>query len=98
AGEALWIVPSRQVHMFGMRYAIDVAFLDDAGAVVRTIPELAPWRVSPAVENAASALELPAGALARFGIDVGSRIVIDGAPAASTARAGGLGPLVVNFL
>ena len=33
-GEGLWIVPCRSVHTLGMRYPIDVAFLDARGIVV----------------------------------------------------------------
>ena len=33
-GEGLWIVPCRSVHTLGMRYPIDVAFLDARGVVV----------------------------------------------------------------
>ena len=35
-GEGLLIVPCSGVHMFGMRYPLDVAFLDGSGRVVRT--------------------------------------------------------------
>lgn len=30
-GEGLWIVPCRSVHTLGMRYPVDVAFLDAQG-------------------------------------------------------------------
>ena len=33
-GEALWIVPSRGVHTWGMRFAIDVVALDERGVVI----------------------------------------------------------------
>jgi len=33
-GEALWIVPSRGVHTWGMRFTIDVLALDEAGNVI----------------------------------------------------------------
>jgi uncharacterized membrane protein (UPF0127 family) len=32
--EALWLEPCRSVHTWGMRTAIDIAFLDDAGRVL----------------------------------------------------------------
>src|SRR5262249_56041136 len=47
AGEGLWLKPCRQVHMFGMRYPVDVAFLDDEHRVVGLVPCLLPWRGSP---------------------------------------------------
>ena len=77
--EGLWIWPSNQVHMFGMRYAIDVVFLDDAGRVLRAVHGLRPNRVSPRVRGATSVLELPAGTLTRVGLAEGARVEIDGA-------------------
>ena len=67
-GDGLWIRPCRQVHMFGMRYAIDVVFLDDACRIVGLAAELQPWHVSPLVKAATSVLELPAGTIARTGL------------------------------
>ena len=40
--------PCRHVHTFRMRFAIDVAFCDVDGVVLRTCT-LSPWRVSPVV-------------------------------------------------
>ena len=80
AGDGLWIRPCRQVHMFGMRYAIDVVFLDDARRVVGLTESLAPWRVSPMVKAATSVLELPPGTIARNGLREGQRITIEPGP------------------
>ena len=44
-GEGLWIVPCRSVHTLGMRYPIDVAFLDATGVVVGILEGLPPNRV-----------------------------------------------------
>jgi uncharacterized membrane protein (UPF0127 family) len=75
-GEGLWIRPCRQVHMFGMRYAIDVVFLDDATRIVGLTTDLRPWRVSPLVRAATSVLELPAGTIARAALCEGQAITI----------------------
>jgi len=83
-GQGLWIRPSNQIHMFGMRYAIDLVFLDGAGRVVRLVHSLAPNRTSPRVAGATSVLELPAGTLERTGIAEGDLVEIDadtGSPA-----------------
>jgi uncharacterized protein len=80
-GEGLWIKPSRQVHMFGMRYALDLVFLDAAGQVLRLVHALPPNRISPRVAGAISVLELPAGMLAGTTLAEGDRVEI--APAAS---------------
>jgi uncharacterized membrane protein (UPF0127 family) len=84
AGDALWIRPCRQVHMFGMRYAIDVVFLDDGHRIVGLAADLQPWRVSPRVAEATSVLELPAGTIAGAGLREGHPLTI----AARTPSAG----------
>lgn len=101
-GEGLWIRPCRQVHMFGMRYPIDVVFLDERLDVVHTIPALAPWATSPRIGAATSVIELPAGTLTRVGVAPGARLVIaDGSAAADTApiaATGGARVLLLNLL
>jgi protein-S-isoprenylcysteine O-methyltransferase Ste14/uncharacterized membrane protein (UPF0127 family) len=101
-GEGLWIRPCRQVHMFGMRYPIDVVFLDDHLAVVHTIPALAPWATAPRIGAATSVIELPAGTLARVGVAPGARLVIANgagpADAVPSAAPGRLGGLLLNLL
>lgn len=76
AGEALLITPCRAVHMFGMKYAIDVAFLDRGGRVVAIEPELQPGAKSGWYASARHALELPAGTLAGSGTEVGDLLSI----------------------
>src|SRR5436305_12171672 len=78
SGEGLWLKRSRQVHMIGMRYPIDVAFLDDRLQILRTISALPPGTVSPRVAGATSVLELPAGTLAETGLKEGARVEIEG--------------------
>jgi len=57
----LWIRRCRAVHTCGMRYAIDVAFLDRGGRVLR-VARLAPWRAAWCGQ-ADSVVELRAGCL-----------------------------------
>ena len=42
--EGLWLVPCKAVHTFGMRYAIDVVFLDGDRRIIKVVSELAPNR------------------------------------------------------
>jgi uncharacterized protein len=62
-GEGLLLTPCHSVHMYGMRFPIDVAFLDRAGRVVAAYPHLRPGRRTAWHKAAVAALELPAGAL-----------------------------------
>ncbi len=78
--EGLWLVPCRSIHMFFMRAAIDLAFLDRQGVVVRQVPGMRPWSLRPfgvtllPVRGAHSALELAPGALRRLNIVPGTRL------------------------
>lgn len=71
-GQALWLAPCRQVHTFFMRFAIDVIFLDQTGKVLRLCRRMAPWRISPWVAGAGSALELAEGGA--DGLALGDRL------------------------
>jgi hypothetical protein len=98
-GEGLWIKPSNQVHMFGMRYAIDVVFLDDAGTVLRVVHALQPNRISTRVKGATSVLELPAGTLSRVGLTEGSIVAISGdAEARQGPRVDVVGTVACNLV
>ena len=46
-GHALLIPRCRSVHTFGMRFAIDVVFLDERGRVIRVARAVPPRRVRP---------------------------------------------------
>jgi uncharacterized membrane protein (UPF0127 family) len=69
AARALHLRPCRAVHTFGMRFALDLVWLDAAGRVVR-IDRSVPPRRHRACLRARSVLEVPAGGadgLARVG-------------------------------
>ena len=74
-GEGLLLTPCSSVHMYGMRFPLDVAFLDRGGAVVAMYPSLAPGSRTRWHRNAAHALELSAGALVESGTSIGDVLV-----------------------
>jgi uncharacterized membrane protein (UPF0127 family) len=74
AGEGLWIFPTQAIHTFGMRFPIDVVFLDSSLLVKRVFRSLAPWRITPLVWGARSVLELPSGSLTSTGTTVGDQL------------------------
>jgi uncharacterized membrane protein (UPF0127 family) len=76
-GEALWIVPSRGVHTWGMRFTIDVLALDESGVVIDCVSNLRPWRVRLPRRGTAGVLELPAGTLAASHTSLGDQILIE---------------------
>jgi len=73
AGQGLWIVPTQQVHTHFMRVPIDVVFLDRDLVVLKVVPALAPWKLSPWVKGARSVLELAAGGASA--ISAGHRLI-----------------------
>lgn len=59
--KGLLLAPCNSVHMFFMRFPIDVVFVDREYKVVAIELALKPWRVSKVYKTALYALELPAG-------------------------------------
>jgi uncharacterized protein len=74
--EGLWIQPTGSIHMWFMRFAIDVVYADKEGRVLKLVRGIRPWRMS-ACRGAKVALELPVGAIDRAGVEVGDHLVIE---------------------
>ncbi|MGM8212314.1 DUF192 domain-containing protein [Virgibacillus sp. W0430] len=72
----LYIVPCNSIHMFFMRFPIDVVFTDRSNRVVKVVRALKPWKVIFPVKDAYAVLELPTGTIAKEGIRKGDYIVI----------------------
>jgi len=79
-GTGLWLDPCSSIHMFFMRFAIDVVFLDREQRVTRAVAALAPWRVAFGGRGARSAVELPVGSIAASDTRVGDLLSFDPAP------------------
>lgn len=81
-GDALWLPDSNGIHMFFMRFPIDVLFLgraaaDGARPVLALRRALPAWRgLVPFIPGAHGALELPVGAIERSATAVGDRIAL----------------------
>jgi uncharacterized membrane protein (UPF0127 family) len=69
--------PFMWMHMFFMRFAIDIVFLGRGDKVISINRRLKPWRVSSVVFGARRALELAAGASDDGGTQVGDEIVFE---------------------
>ena len=76
SGEGLLLRPAGSVHMFFMRFPIDVVFLARDRTVVGVKHRLAPWRVAGA-RHAVASLELPAGRAAEVGLEKGDILVFE---------------------
>lgn len=76
-GAGLLLVPCRSVHMYGMTYPLDVAFLDRDREVVALYRGLAPGTRSRWHGQARFALEVPAETLVRTGTMLGDLLAWD---------------------
>ena len=59
-GEGLWIAPCEAVHTIGMKFPIDVLFLDKKLKVLKIRKDMRRWRIAGSLW-AHSVLELPSG-------------------------------------
>jgi uncharacterized membrane protein (UPF0127 family) len=62
-GQALLFPDTRSLHTFGMRFALDIAFLDRGGQVLKILANVPPGRAVVGPQGSRHALEAPAGTL-----------------------------------
>ena len=72
---ALVLRPCRWVHTMGMRFPVDVAFLDGSGRVVKTM-HMHQRRIGVPVWRADTVIEAEGGKFARWGLHVGDVIEV----------------------
>jgi hypothetical protein len=72
-GEGLWITPCEGVHTFGMKFTIDVVFLNKKKKILKIRPNMVKRRMALSI-LAHSVLELPAGRLAETGTVAGDEL------------------------
>lgn len=74
--EALWLMPSKGIHTIGMKFPIDVVFLNKSHQVIGIISGLLPYRVSAVHLRGYSVLELPSGTIKKSRTEVGDQLEI----------------------
>ena len=70
--QGLWIEPCNRVHTFGMRFAIDLVFVDHQRTILRLVRNLPPWRIA-ACPRSRAVIELAAGACDHLRLQQGQR-------------------------
>ena len=70
----LLIVPCNSVHMFFMKFSLDIIFIDSKNTIIHLIDNLKPWRVSPLIPGSRSVLELPSGTIERTKTSIGDKL------------------------
>jgi uncharacterized membrane protein (UPF0127 family) len=72
---AFYIEGAKSVHTFGMRFELDVAFLDADMTVVRTT-KLSPNRLVLPVLRSKGIIEAESGAFSQWGLQIGDQLEI----------------------
>ena len=75
--EALIITHCQSIHMFFMRFPIDVIFVSKDHTVVGLVPAIKPFYLSPIFFRADYAIEIPVGVITRSKTAVGDRISLN---------------------
>ena len=74
--EGLWIAPCEAVHTIGMKFPIDVLFLDKKRKVLKIVKNMKKWRMAACL-RAHSALELQAGRSEATGTKAGHQLELE---------------------
>jgi len=74
SGEALVITRCQSIHMFFMKFPIDVIFCDRRNKVVGLCEDIKPFYLSPIFFKASNAIELPTGAIKASQTQLGDQI------------------------
>lgn len=74
-GHGLLIDPCSSIHMFFMRFPLDVVFLDHDGRVTKVVKEIKPWRMALG-GGGKKALEITAGAASTANVEAGDELTV----------------------
>lgn len=73
-GAGMWLKPGGSVHTFGMRFPIDIVFIDERLRVLRVRRSVRPNSACVAARGTRSTLELTAGACDRHDVRPGQHL------------------------
>ncbi len=73
AAQGLLLPGCSSIHMFGMRYPLDIVYLNRDGTILKVVADLQPWQISGCWQ-AAAVLEVGSGTAARQGWQAGVRL------------------------
>jgi len=74
--DGLWLIPSHGMHTFGMRFAVDLIYLDSTNRVIHLVEHFRPFRISPIKRRCASILEMPTRAIYCSNTQIGDELLI----------------------
>lgn len=74
--EGIWVVPSNGIHTLGVRFPLDLIYLDNDCRVIELIEYFPTFRIAPLRIRASSVLELPPHTIYSSQTQKGDRILI----------------------
>jgi len=75
-GDGLWIQPCSSIHTIGMRFPIDVVFLDKNHRIKKLGKSVKPFRFCASLKGTKSVLELPVGSIVSAGLQRGDKLLM----------------------
>ena len=72
---ALFLERTRWIHTFGLRFPIDVAYLDTEGVVLKTVT-MHRFHIGIPMVKARSVIEARSGAFGRWGVHLGDHLEV----------------------
>lgn len=73
SSQGFLLTPCAQVHTFGMKYPLDIIFIDKTGRITKCVPNLKPNRMAASIK-AYQALEMCSGQIQAQKIKVGDQL------------------------
>lgn len=75
--EGKWLTPCNGVHMFFMKFPLDILFIDKENHIVAMYANVQPWSKPISVKHAFATIELPAGTINRYLIQPQQRVELN---------------------
>lgn len=69
----MWFDRCSSVHMFGMKFPLDIIFLDQNNTVVKIVEDLKPWRIANS-RDAKTVVEVQSGICSKKKISMGDQL------------------------
>lgn len=77
SGSGIWLEPCHSVHCFGMKFAIDLIFVNAQRCVIGLRETVKPGEWTPPILRSHAVIEVPEGTIQKTGIDLGAQLYVD---------------------
>jgi len=74
SGQGILLRPANSIHTIGMKFPIDIAFIDRSGTVIKIVENMPPGRFSPIILGSVCVLETTAGEIKKAQLNAGDNL------------------------